>query len=180
MSYNIINGQKVVDHFNHHLVGIRTGRVNINVLDPLNVEAYGSQMKVKELATVTSPEPTQLLITPFDKTMIQPIAIAIQNSNMGVNPVDDGAGIRLNFPPLTEETRAQKAKEVGKELEEARIMMRSMRQDLIKSQKRKKENDEISEDDLKRFESNLQKEVDELNKELQEIAKQKEDDIMKV
>ena len=180
MSYNYIQGDKVLDHFKTKLVGIRTGRVNANVLDPINVEAYGANMKIKEIATVTVPEPAQLMITPFDKSLIPSIVAAIQNSNLGVNPNDDGAGVRLAFPPLTEETRKAKTKEVGKELEEARIMLRSMRQDLIKTQKRKKENDEISEDELNRFENNLQKEVDQLNKELQEMAKHKEEEIMTI
>lgn len=180
MSYEIINGSKVREHLQNKLTGIRTGRVNASALDPIEVEAYGTKMKIIELATVTAPEPAQLMITPFDKSMIPNIAKAINNSNLGVNPNDDGAGIRLSFPPLTEETRAIKAKEVGKELEEARIMLRSMRQDLLKAEKRKKENDEISEDDLNRFEKQLQTEVDNLNKELQEMAKKKEEEIMTV
>ena len=180
MSYDIINGAKVIEHLKNNLAGIRTGRVNASALDPLEVEAYGTKMKIIELATVTAPEPAQLMITPFDKSMIPNIAKAIKNSNLGVNPNDDGAGIRLSFPPLTEETRAQKAKEVGRELEEARIMLRSMRQDLLKAEKRKKEDDEIGEDDLNRFEKQLQNEVDALNKELQEMARHKEEEIMKV
>jgi ribosome recycling factor len=180
MTYIILNATKILDHLHAKLSSIRTGRVNANVLNTLDVEAYGTKMKVFELATVTVPEPAQLMITPFDKTLVKNIATAVQNSNLGVTPQDDGAGVRLNFPPLTEETRLLKTKEVGKELEETRIMLRSVRQDLMKNEKRKKENEEISEDDLKRFETNLQREVDELNKELQEIAKKKEVEIMSI
>lgn len=178
MTYRVIDGDKVIQHLESKLSSIRSGRVNSTVLEPITVEAYGSGMKIIELATITAPEPSQLMITPFDKALIPNIVAAIQNSNLGVNPVDDGAGVRLSFPPLTEETRAIKAKEVGKELEEARIMMRSMRQDLLKSKKRAQDNDEISEDELRRFEKELQKEVDELNSNLQNTAKNKEGEIM--
>jgi ribosome recycling factor len=180
MQNNIIDSQKIIDHLKNNLTSIRTGRVTSSVLDIIEVEAYGTNMKIIELATVTVPEPTQLMITPFDKSLIPNIAKAITTSNLGVSPSDDGAGIRLNFPPLTTESRAQKVKEVGKELEESRIMMRSVRQDILKTEKRKKENDEISEDELKNFETQLQKEIDELNKKLQEIAKHKEDELMTV
>lgn len=180
MSYSLLNATKILEHLQTKLSGIRTGRVSASILDSLEVEAYGANMKIVEIATVTAPEPAQLMITPFDKSLIPNIAKAINNSNLGVNPNDDGAGIRLSFPPLTEETRAVKAKEVGKELEEARIMLRSYRQDLMKAKKREKEADEISEDDLNRFEKQLQTEVDALNKELQELAKKKEAEIMTV
>ncbi len=180
MTFQHIDGDKVIRHLESKLSSIRTGRVNSSVLASITVEAYGSQMNFVELATITVPEPSQLLITPFDKTLIPNIVSAIQNSNLGVNPVDDGAGVRLNFPPLTEETRALKAKEIGQELEESRIMMRSIRQELLKSKKRAHENDEISEDDLRRFEKDLQKEIDELNALLLNKAKAKEEEVMTI
>jgi ribosome recycling factor len=180
MIYDLISGGKILDNFKTKISSIRTGRVNSSVLDNVLVEAYGSHMSIKEIATVTAPEPTQLLITPFDKSLISAIEKAITQSNLGSNPNSDGAGIRLVFPPLTAESRAIKAKEVGKDLEEAKIAVRNQRQDLLKHEKRRQENDEISEDELRGFETDLQKEVDAINKELEVIGKAKEDEIMKI
>ncbi|NJK71663.1 ribosome recycling factor [Candidatus Gracilibacteria bacterium] len=180
MSYKYLNSDKILEHFHHKLSGIRTGRVNASVLDTILVDVYGSKLTIKELATITMPEPTQLLITPFDKNLIQDIQKAINNSTLGVNPNDDGAGIRLAFPPLTEENKKERLKEVGQILEESKISVRSNRQDLLKTKKKAMENDEISEDELRRFEGELQKEVDTINKELEEISKNKEEDLMRV
>jgi ribosome recycling factor len=180
MSYNILPAQKIIDSFKKSLSSMRTGRVNATVLENILVDAYGSKMHIHEIATINVPENSQLLITPFDKSLNNAIEKAINDSNLGVNPVNDGAGIRLNFPPLTEETRKLRVKEVYKNLEEARIASRNVRQDLLKTEKNKKENSEISEDELRQFETSLQKEIDTLNKELEEIAKNKEAEILKV
>jgi ribosome recycling factor len=136
-------------------------------------------MKINELATVTIPESTQLLITPFDKSVNSSIAKAITDSNLGVNPVDDGAGIRLNFPPLTEESRKEKAKIVNKLLEESKVEVRKERQDILKKIKHQKDEGEIGEDEMKRLEDELQKETEKTNKDLEALAKKKEDELMK-
>ena len=180
MTYTIIQGSKIIETLKSKLSSIRTGRVNASILDNLNIEAYGTHLSIKELATISVPEPSQLLITPFDKTIIQAIEKALVDSNIGANPNNDGAGIRLIFPPLNEETRILKTKEVHKILEEVKIISRTMRQDLLKSQKRLLENSEISEDEMKRYESDLQKEIDALNKEMENLGKQKEEDILKI
>jgi ribosome recycling factor len=180
MAYNILPAQKIIDSFKKTLSSMRTGRVNATVLENILVDAYGTKMHIHEIATINVPENSQLLITPFDKSLNNGIEKAINDSNLGVNPVNDGAGIRLNFPPLTEETRKLRVKEVYKNLEEARIASRNVRQDLLKTEKNKKENSEISEDELRQFETSLQKEIDNLNKELEEIAKNKEAEILKV
>ncbi|MEM1312208.1 MAG: ribosome recycling factor [Patescibacteria group bacterium] len=180
MSYKILPAQKIIDNFQKSLSSMRTGRVNAGVLEHILVEAYGSKMKIQEIATVNIPENSQLLITPFDKSLNNAIEKAITDSGLGVNPINDGAGIRLNFPPLTEETRKIRVKEVYKNLEDARISARNVRQELLKSQKSQKENSEISEDDLRNYETRLQQEIDKLNKQLEDIAKAKEVDIMKV
>jgi len=177
MSTNI-NINRISDFLRHNLNGIHTGRVNSSILEAVDVEAYGSKMKINELATVTIPEPSQLLITPFDKSVIKNISKAITDSNLGVNPMDDGAGVRLNFPPLTEETRKNRVKLVHKLLEDSKVEVRKERQDLIKKQKHLKEEGEISEDELKRFEDDVQKQVEEANKILEEISKKKEDELM--
>ncbi len=174
-----INNERIVDFLNHKLSGIHTGRVNSAILETIDVEAYGTKMKINELATVNIPEPTQLLITPFDKSVNSAIAKAITDSNLGVNPVDDGVGIRLNFPPLTEESRKNKVKIVNKLLEEAKVEVRKERQDILKKIKHQKDEGEIGEDEMKRLEDELQKETEKTNKELEDLAKKKEDELMK-
>ena len=180
MGLFLINDTKITDHFQETLRSIRTGRVNASILDSVLVEAYGTQMSIKELATVQSPEPAQLLITPFDKSVNQAIEKAIVLANLGAQPVNDGAGIRLNFPPLTEETRKNKAKEVDKHLEEAKIQVRLARQHALDGVKDLKTKGEMGEDDFKRAEVELQKEVDSLNKKLEEIASSKKEELLKM
>jgi ribosome recycling factor len=180
MSYNLLPAQKIIDSYKRSLSVMRTGRVNASILENITVEAYGDRMPIQSIATVNVPENAQLLITPFDKSLNNAIEKAIIDANIGVNPVNDGAGIRLIFPPMTEETRKLRVKEVYKDLEESRIAARNTRQDLLRTQKVLKENGNISEDELKRYENDLQKEVDNLNKELEEIAKAKEAEIMKI
>ncbi len=180
MTYKHLDITKILEHYHTTLSGIRTGRANSSVLEPITVEYYGSRMQIKELATLTLPEPAQIQISPFDKGAIKAISTAISNSNLGVNPIDDGIVIRLNFPPLTEETRKKLAKTVSIAMEDARIAVRNNRQDLLKLWKKQKDDSEISEDILKKLEDELQKEVTELNKELETIAKHKEKDIMTI
>lgn len=181
MIYNHLdNAASIIEHFAEEVKGIRTGRVNAAVLETINVQAYGSSMKIVELATVTQPEPSQLLVTPFDKGVIPEIIKGINNSNLGVNPVDDGAGIRLVFPPMTEENRAARAKEVNVLLEDARVKARQDRSDTLKLWKGQKDAGEIGEDDLSHYEKQLQDEVEHLNKELEEMGEKKKEEIMKM
>jgi ribosome recycling factor len=178
--YLILPGNEILERYKKHLSGIRSGRVNSSILESMTVEAYGSKMHFNEIATITIPEPVQLLITPFDKSLISNIVKAINDSNLGVNPQDDGVGVRLMFPPLTEETKKLRVKDLHKLREEARIEVRLKRQDALKDAKDEKEQGISSEDDLKSFEDNLQKEVDNLNSEIEEITKNKEDEVMKI
>lgn len=178
--YTILPGLEIIERYKKHLSGIRSGRVNSSILEAITVEAYGSKMHFNEIATITVPEPVQLMITPFDKGLIPNISKAINDSNLGVNPQDDGAGVRLVFPPLTEETKKLRVKDLHKLREEARIEVRVKRQDALKDAKNDKEEGLTSEDDLRLFEDNLQKEVDSLNSEIEEITKNKEEEIMKI
>jgi ribosome recycling factor len=180
MNYKILLGQDILNRLHKNISSLRSGRVNSTILDSIKVEAYGSKMSFQELATITTPEPAQLMITPFDKGLIKNIVSAIQNSDLGVNPSDDGAGVRLSFPPMTEEVKKDRVKILYKFQEEARKDVRIHRQDKLKAAKKQKEDGEISEDDLKTFEKDLQLEVDHLNKEIEEITKAKEADIMKI
>lgn len=178
--YTILPGVEILERYRKHLTGIRSGRVNSSILEAITVEAYGSKMHFNEIATITIPEPVQLLITPFDKGLISNIVKAINDSNLGVNPQDDGAGVRLVFPPLTEETKKMRVKDLHKLREDARIEVRVKRQDALKDKKDEKEQALISEDDLRFFEDNLQKEVESLNTEIEEITKAKEEEVMKI
>jgi len=173
-SYKLIPAQKIKDFLSHKLQSIHSGRVSPATLDPILVEVYGTKLSVKELATITLPEPAQLLVTPFDRSTLPAIEKAIKESNLGVNPINNGAGLRLVFPPLTEETRKARLKEVKKLLEEAKIYLRQERQELLKSKKKDKDEGLLSEDEFKQFEKSLQQEVDSLNQELELIAKHKE------
>ena len=178
---NILPAQKILDHFARQISTLRSGRINSTILDTLKIEAYGGLCTIKEVATVTMPEPRQLLITPFDKGLIKYIAKSIENANLGVVPQDDGAGIRLNFPAMTEDLKKKIVKDLGKMLEEnGKIPLREIRQKLLKEEKALKEEGLISEDELKRFEVELQKEVKECEQLLENMVKDKENDIMKV
>ena len=180
MNYKHIQATKILDHFSYTLSGVRTGRANSSVLEPIIVDMYGSKMQIKELATITLPEPATILIIPFDKTAIRAISTAISNSNLGVNPIDDGIGVRLVFPPLTEETRKKLAKSISVFVEDAKIQIRNSRQDILKVWKKQKDDSELSEDELKRLEIELQTEITAINKEIDERGKKKVEEILKI
>ena len=179
-NYQYLSAEKIIDHLKKKLTSIRTGRVNSAVLDHILIPAYGDKMNIQSIATINIPEPGQLLITPFDKSLNQAIEKAIFDANIGASPVNDGAGIRLTFPPLTEESRMKRAKEVNLYEEEMKITVRNERQDLIKHIKTQKDAGEISEDEQKRQEAIIQKEVDTVNKEVEMLCEEKKKDLMKV
>ena len=181
MSYqHLDNATKIINHLEETVKTIRTARVNASILDNILVEAYGSNMHVNELATINMPMPMQLTITPFDKSVTEPIEKAVRESNLGVNPVNDGAGVILNFPPLSEEQREGKAKEVMSLLEDHKVQVRKDRTDTMKLWKRQKEDGEITEDDINRYEKQLQEEVNKANEELEKIAEDKKEELMKL
>jgi ribosome recycling factor len=132
------------------LAGIRTGRANPGLVEKLSVEYYGSPVPLIQLATISVPEPRQLLIKPFDAGSIKDIDRAIQSSNLGLTPINDGKVIRLNLPVLTEERRRELSKFVNNRLEEARVAVRNVRRDAIKDMREFESEKLISEDDLKR------------------------------
>lgn len=169
------------EHFEGELKKLRTGRAHPSMVEDLIAEAYGTPMALKALATITTPEPQQILISPFDPTNIQAIVTTLRaNEAMGFNPVDDGRIIRIQIPPLTEERRMQIAKQLGQKQEEAFIGMRKARHESMDAIDKAKKDKTIGEDDATR----LQKQVDDLvNKckaDIESIAKAKEAEIMKV
>jgi ribosome recycling factor len=171
--------QSAIEHFELEASKIRTGRAHPGMLEGIKVEAYGAEMPLNQVANVTAPEAQLLQITPFDPGNIQQIAAAIRNDqSLGLNPSDDGRVIRVPVPPLTEERRRQLVKQASEKLEEARIALRNVRQDGLKDAKRKKEDKELSEDDVKLVEKEFDRLMSESQAKLDEVFKSKEKDIL--
>jgi len=159
---------------------LRTGRATPALVEDLEVDYYGAKTPLKAMAAISSPEPKQLVIQPWDKNAVQPIEKAIQSSSLGLNPVTDRDVIRLSIPSLTEERRKELTKLLGKHLEEARIQVRREREDALKEIERREKAKEISEDEKFRQKSEVQKQVDEINKKIEGMGSAKEKEIMTV
>lgn len=171
---------KTIESFRHDLLSIRTGRANPALLDKISVDYYGTPTSLKQIANVTVPEAQQLLIKPYSTSDLKAIETAISKSDLGLTPNNDGAQIRLNLPPLTEERRRDLTKMVNKRAEEAKVSIRNVRRDGIKDLKDFEEEKLISEDDLKHGEKLVQDSTDHFIKLIDEIAKEKDAEIMKV
>ena len=170
-----------IEHFDEELKKIRTGRAHPGMLDSVRVEAYGATMPLNQVANVTAPEAQLLQITPFDPSNIQKISAAIRNDqSLGLNPSDDGRVIRVPVPALTEERRRSLVKLASEKVEEARIALRTIRQDGLKDAKRKKEDKEISEDDLKAVEKEFDRLMGQYQGQLEEAFKVKEKEILTI
>ncbi|NLL16648.1 MAG: ribosome recycling factor [Clostridiales bacterium] len=159
---------------------IRAGRANAAVLDKIHVDYYGSSMPINQLATVAVAEARILTIQPWDSSVLPLIEKAIQASDLGINPQNDGRIIRLTFPQPTEERRKQLVKDVSKMGEDAKIALRKVRRDAIEKLKTMKKNSEITEDDLKDGENEIQKITDEFVKKVDEAVAAKEKEIMEI
>jgi ribosome recycling factor len=159
---------------------IRAGRANAAVLDKIHVDYYGSSMPINQLATVAVAEARILTIQPWDSSVLPLIEKAIQASDLGINPQNDGRIIRLTFPQPTEERRKQLVKDVSKMGEDAKIALRQVRRDAIEKLKTMKKNSEITEDDLKDGENEIQKITDEFVKKVDEAVAAKEKEIMEI
>lgn len=162
------------------LAGVRTGRANPGLVEKLSVEYYGSPVPLQQLATISVPEPRQLLIKPFDAGSIKDIDRAIQGSDLGLTPISDGKVIRLNLPPLTEERRRDLTKFVNNRLEEARIAIRNVRRDTNKDLREFESEKLISEDELKDGEDKVQELTDKYVEEIGTIGEEKEKEIMEI
>jgi ribosome recycling factor len=162
------------------LSGIRTGRASPTLIERLSVEYYGSPVPLIQLATISVPEPRQLMIKPFDLGSVKDIEKSILASDLGLTPMNDGKVIRLNLPPLNEERRHELVKFVHARLEEARIAVRNIRRDINKDMRDFEEEKMISKDDLERGEEEIQKMTDKYIEEIAEVGKKKETEIMEV
>jgi len=159
---------------------VRTGRANPRMLDRIHVDYYGAEVPLNQVANISVPEPRQLLITPFDKSATQNIERAIQKSDLGINPVVDAAGIRLTIPEMTEERRKEMVKQVNQRAEDACVAVRNVRRDAKHHLERAQKEGEISEDDLKRFEAEVQKMTDKFIEEIHSLQKRKDEELMEV
>lgn len=167
-----------VEALRHDLSGLRTGRANTALLDPVNVEVYGAQMPLNQVATVSAPEPRMLTVQVWDKSNIGPVEKAIRSAGLGLNPINDGNSIRLPIPDLTEERRKELAKLSHQYAEKARIAIRNVRRDGMDALKADENKKEISEDERKRAEAEVQKLTDEVIKQADEVAAHKEKEIL--
>jgi len=168
-------------HFEDELKKVRTGRSHPGMLDGVSVEVYGQKMPLNQVANITAPEPQLLQVTPFDPSNVQVIAAAIRgNQSLGFNPSDDGRIVRVPIPALTEDRRKQLVKQTGEKVEEAKIALRNIRQDALKEAKRKKDTKELSEDDVKRIEKDIDASVNDFQGRIEGAFKVKEKDILTI
>lgn len=162
------------------LAGIRTGRATPALVERLSVDYYGAPTPLQQLATFSVPEPRQILIKPFDPSTIKDIERAIQVSDLGLTPSNDGKAIRLTLPPLTQERRQELVRVVSARVEEGRISVRNIRRDVIKDLRDFEDAKLISEDDLKRGEDDIQKLTDEYVEKMNQVGQDKEEEILEV
>ncbi len=171
---------KTLEVLNSEFASIRVGRANPAVLDRLTIEYYGTQTPIAQVASISSPEARTLVIQPWDASATKAIEKAINASDLGINPQNDGKVIRLVFPPLTEERRRDLAKQVHKLGEDAKVAVRNVRRDAMDAFKAAKKKAEITEDDLKEIEKDIQTMTDKYVKEVEIATGKKEDELTSV
>ena len=167
-----------VESLKHDLGGLRTGRASTTLLDPVTVEVYGSHMPLNQVATVSAPEPRMLSVQVWDRTNVGHVEKAIRSAGLGLNPISDGQTLRLPIPDLTEERRKELAKLASQYAEKARIAVRNVRRDGMEALKTDEKKHEISQDEHKRLEVEVQKMTDETIKEIDAAAQAKEKEIL--
>ena len=171
---------KSIDSVAADFAAVRAGRANAAVLDRIMVDYYGSPTPIQQVAAISSPDPRALVIAPWDGSILKAIEKAIQNSDLGINPQNDGKNIRLNFPQLTEERRKELVKQIHKYAEGGKVAIRNIRRDAVDRFKKMEKASEITEDDLKQAEKDLQKLTDDSCKKLDELLAKKEKELMAV
>lgn len=171
---------KAVAALKEEFAGLRTGRASASLLDPVQVEAYGSTMPLNQVAAVSVPEPRMISVNVWDRGMVVSVEKAIRAAGLGLNPVVDGQTLRVPIPPLTEERRKDIAKLAGKYAEQQRVAVRNVRRDANDELKKAEKDGEIGQDELKRLEAEVQKDTDAAVKRIDEALKAKEQEIMQV
>jgi len=172
--------QSALDAMKHDFSTYRTGRASPAVLERVHVEYYGVETPISQIANVSTPEPRQLLIQPYEKSMTPTIERAILKSDLGINPVNDGSGIRLTFPQMTEDRRKEMVKQVHSRTELGRVAIRNVRRDAIEQLKALEKKKEITEDEVKGNEAKIQKLTDQSVAKADELGKGKEAELMSV
>ncbi|MDD6316510.1 MAG: ribosome recycling factor [Clostridia bacterium] len=171
---------KTIEVLKSDFATVRAGRANPSVLDKITVEHYGSSMMINQLASVSVPEPRMLAIQPWDSSALKAIEKAILQSDLGINPQNDGKVIRLVFPQLTEERRKDLSKQVKKMGEDAKVAIRNIRRDAVDTFKKQQKKSEITEDDLKTLEKDIQDATDKYCKEIDNETAKKEKELMEL
>jgi len=171
---------KTIEVVKSNFASVRAGRANAGVLDRIMVEYYGTPTPLNQVAAVSSPDPRTLVIQPWDASLLKAIEKAIQMSDLGINPQNDGRLIRLAFPQLTEERRKELTKQVKKYGEEGKVAVRNIRRDAMEDFKKMKKNGDITEDDQKELEKELQDLTDKRCKEIDELTAKKDKELMAV
>ncbi|MBN1331741.1 ribosome recycling factor [Candidatus Dojkabacteria bacterium] len=171
---------EVLEHLNIELGKLRSGRASTDLVSSIKVEAYGQDMPLEQVANINVADPTLLTVQPWDKTIIQAVESAIRKSDAGLNPVVDGDLIRIALPPLTEERRLEYVKILKQRVEEARIRVRQIRQDVKSNIEETEKQGDMSEEDMERQLNQLQEKVDEINGQIEKISIEKEKDLMTV
>ena len=172
--------QKTIEVVMSDFAGVRAGRANAGVLDKITVEYYGTETPIHQVASISTPDPRTLVIQPWDGTLLKAIEKALLASDLGINPQNDGKVIRLIFPQLTEERRKELTKQVKKYGEGGKVAIRNIRRDAMEKFKAMKKKSEITEDDLKELEDDLQKLTDKRCKEIDDLTAKKEAELMAV
>ncbi len=180
MSLDTVPFDAVVHHLEQELVGIRTGRANPGLVENVIVSAYGSPMPIVQLASITTPDPRTIVIQPWDKNVLKDIERGLQQTELGLTPMNDGTVIRLTIPALTEERRKEYLKLLNTKLEQSRVSVRKIREDLVRTMRDAKQEGTISENDLFSQQKELQKVVDSYVEKIESHGKKKEEEIMTV
>ncbi len=172
--------QKTIEVVVSDFAGVRAGRANAAVLDKITVEYYGTETPIQQVASISTPDARTLVIQPWDGTLLKAVEKALLASELGINPQNDGKVIRLIFPQLTEERRKELTKQVKKYGEGGKVAIRNIRRDAMESFKKKEKASEITEDDLKQAEKDLQKLTDDSSKKIDELLARKEKELMEI
>ncbi len=171
---------KAVAALKEEFNGLRTGRANVGLLDPVQVQAYGSNSPLNSVAAISVPEPRMISVSVWDKSMVGPVEKAIRAAGLGLNPIVDGQTLRIPVPPLTEERRKELAKLAGKYAEQQKISVRNVRRDANDDLKKAEKAGDISQDEQKKMEAEVQKDTDAAIKRVDETLRTKEQEIMQV
>ena len=172
--------EKSIEALKREFTGVRTGKATPQLLDTVRVEAYGSHVPLNQVATVSAPEPRLLLVQPWDRAMLSPVEKALQTSELGLNPSNDGKIIRVPIPALTEERRREYVKLLHKMAEEAKVAIRQARKDANDDVKHRQKDEGLSEDQLRREQDEVQKITDRFIAQVEEVLKHKEAEVMEV